>query len=360
MNRIQEIFRHHGQDYLEHYGDRIPTRHRKVISAIQKCGTLECGVHLFACDDCRDAHPLGSSCGDRHCPVCQSGKSDNWLRKQLEKALPVTYFMITFTVPEELRRPIRSNPQIGYAALFKAASDALKKWVKDSRFIGCETAGFTGILHTWTRHQLEYHPHVHFIVPGGGIDRNGSEWRASGASFYIHGKPLSILYRAKFIERLKEAGLDVPDCVLEPDWGVDVRNVGNGKRALKYLAQYVFRVAIASSRIVRVADGHVTFHYQHSGEKKWRHCTLEVFEFMRRYLQHVLPHGFTKVRHYGFLSPNSRITLQTIRELICLLYEILVPLLPKNNSRKKEPWICKQCGGQIRWHKFTPSRLETG
>ncbi len=359
-NSIQEIFRDHGDGYLQRYGDRMPASHRKVILAIRNCGTTHFGIHSFVCDDCHDVHRAGSSCGNRHCPVCQADKSDNWLRKQLAKALPTNYFMITFTVPQELRRVIRSNQQVCYAALFKAASGAMKKLAKDKRFVGCDIAGFTGILHTWTR-QLEYHPHVHFIVPGGGLNADGTEWKSSAAGFYIHGKPLSIIYRAKFIEALKEAGLNVPPCVWEPDWVVDTRNVGNGKRALRYLAQYIFRIAIAPSRIVRVADGHVTFRYQRSGEKKWRLCTLDLFEFMRRYLQHTLPHGFTKVRHYGFLSPNAKVPLQTIRELICRLYEILIPLLPKiPTPPKKKPWTCPHCGGHIHWYKYTPSPRSTG
>jgi hypothetical protein len=354
MNSLQEIFRKYGTAYLQRFGETIPTNHRKVISAIRNCGTGFFGTHTFVCSDCGQTHRTGSSCGNRHCPVCQTGKSDEWLKKQEEKTLPVNYFMITFTIPEALRRIFRACPEICYAALFTAASEALKKLAKDSRFIGCDIAGFTGILHTWTR-QLEYHPHVHFIVPGGGIDRQGTEWKSSGAAFFIHGRPLSEIYRAKLIELLKEAGLDVPDCVWKPDWVVDSRHVGNGKKALKYLAQYVFRVAIAPSRIVRVADGNVTFRYQRSGEKKWRTCTLEVFEFMRRYLQHVLPHGFTKVRHYGFMSPNSKVGLQKIRELICRLYEILLPLLPEKKPRQKKPWVCETCGGLIRWVLFTPS-----
>ncbi|MCK5845133.1 MAG: transposase, partial [Victivallales bacterium] len=356
-NAIQEIFRTYGPAYIQQYGKQMPTNHHKVISAIRHCGTTHFGVHAFVCDDCRDVHRTGSCCGNRHGPVCQSGKSDDWLRKQIAKALPVNYFMITFTVPKELRRLIRSNQEVSYAALFKAASEAIKKLAKDPRFVGCDITGFTGILHTWTR-QLEYHPHIHFIVPGGGIDRDGTEWKSSRADLFVHAKPLSKIYRAKFIESLKEAGLEVPASVWKKDWVVDARNVGNGKRALKYLAQYVFRVAISPRRIVRVADGRVTFRYQRSGEKKWKTCTLDVFEFMRRFLQHTLPHGFTKIRHYGYLSPSSRTPLQKIRELICRLYELIVnpPTELSHPPLKKKPWVCEHCGGTIHWHKFTPPK----
>jgi len=353
MNSIQEIFRRHGNAYLRHYGDAVPHRHRKVIRAIQNCGTGAFGTHLFTCSGCGQAHSVDGSCGNRHCPVCQTGKSDEWLKKQLRRALPVNYFMITFTVPQELRRLIRANQKVCYAALFKAASYALKKLAKDKRFVGCTTAGFTGILHTWTR-QLEYHPHVHFIVPGGGLNKDGTEWLASGAAFYVHARPLGKIFRAKFTEEIKAEGLSVPQCVWDPDWVIDARHVGNGNAALKYLAQYVFRVAIAPSRIIRVTEGKVLFRYQRSGEKKWRTCRLEVVEFIRRYLQHVLPHGFTKVRHYGFLAPNCRVPLERIRELICALYEFIKPLLPGPRPKHRKPWKCKGCGGTIRWREFIP------
>ena len=353
MNSIQEIFRTHGSTYLARHGDRMPANHKKAIHAIRNCGTGLFGQHAFACGACGETHYADGSCGNRHCPTCQAGKSDEWLRKQEAKALPVNYFMATFTVPSELRRLIRANQKIAYAALFKAASGALKKLAKDKRFAGCDTAGFTGILHTWTR-QLEYHPHVHFIVPGGGIDKEGKEWKSSRADFFVHARPLSIIYRAIFMEEMSKAGLAVPPCVWEPDWVVDCRHVGNGKAALEYLSQYVFRVAIAPGRIIRVADGEVWFKYQRSGEKKWRTCKLKVFEFIRRYLQHVLPHGFTKIRHYGFMASNAKVPLSRIRELICALYEIIAPLLPAKKPRHKKPWICRSCGGLIRWIEFIP------
>jgi hypothetical protein len=353
MNSIQQIFRTHGAAYLERYGDHMPANHRKVIHAICNCGTGAFGQHMFTCGDCGELHSADGSCGNRHCPTCQAGKSDEWLKKQEEKVLPVNYFMVTFTVPKELRDLIRSNQKVCYAALFKAASGAMKKLAKDPRFVGCDTAGFTGILHTWTR-QLAYHPHVHFIVPGGGIDKAGTEWKSSGVEFYVHAAPLSKIYRAKFIELLKKEGLVVPPCVWDPDWVIDCRHVGNGKKALKYLAQYVFRVAIAPSRILKVTDTEVLFKYKRSGEKKWRKCKLKIFEFMRRYLQHVLPHGFTKVRHYGFMAANAKVPLQKIRELICALYELVVERLLARKPKRRKPWICKSCGGIIRWREFIP------
>ena len=352
-NSIQQLFHTHALDYLECFGSRMPANHKKAIQAICNCGSALCGKHSFLCDGCGKLHIVNGSCGNRHCPTCQTGKSDEWLQKQEAKALPVNYFMITFTVPSELREIIRANQKAAYSALFKAASGAIKKLAKDPRFIGCDTAGFTGILHTWSR-QLEYHPHVHFIVPGGGIDKAGTEWKASRADFFVHARPLSKIYRAKFIELLKKEGLEVPASVWDVDWVVDSRCVGNGKKALKYLAQYVFRVAIAPSRILKITETHVIFKYKPSGSKSWKKMSLKIFEFMRRYLQHVLPHGFTKVRHYGFMAPNAKVPLSKIRELICRLYELIKPLLPQKKTQHKKPWICKLCGGIIRWEDFTP------
>jgi len=353
MNSIQQLFRTHGPAYLDRFGERMPANHRKVIHAIQNCGTGLYGQHLFSCGDCGELHSADGSCGNRHCPTCQTGKSDEWLRKMEEKVLPVNYFMVTFTVPSELRDLIRSNQKVAYPALFKAAADAMKKLAKDDRFVGCHTAGFTGILHTWSR-TLEYHPHVHFIVPGGGLSKDGTEWKPSGTEFFVHAAPLSVIYRAKFIGLLKKEGLEVPPCVWDPDWVVDCRAVGNGKKALKYLAQYVFRVAIAPSRILKVADGKVLFKYKPSSSKSWKKMSLEIFEFMRRYLQHILPHGFMKVRHYGFMASNAKVPLTRIRELICALYEILVGLLPKKKKPHRKSWKCKTCGGLIRWREFVP------
>ena len=357
INAIQRIFREHGPAYLEKYGKRMPNTHRRAIYAIQNCGTGRYGNHLFKCNKCGKMHSIDGSCGNRHCPTCQGGKSDEWLEKQMKKSLPVTYFMITFTVPEQLRQLIRSNQEVAYKALFKAASQSLKKLAKDPRFVGCDISGFTGVLHTWTR-QLAYHPHIHFIVPGGGIDDQGKEWKPSGKKFYIHARPLSAMFRGKLMAELEKAGLEPDPVVWNFDWVVGVENVGDGENALKYLAQYIFRIAIAPSRIIKVTNTDVTFKYQDSDTKEWKTCVLEIFEFIRRYLQHVLPSGFTKVRHYGFLSPNSKISLKRIAELITQWIQDLGERLPRKRKpkvpRPKKPWRCKECGGTITWFEFLP------
>jgi len=358
-NSIQEIFRAHGRAYLAEFGDRMPAIHQKAIYAIQNCGTGRYGNHVFECGKCGKMHSVDGSCGNRNCPVCQGGKSDAWLRKQLEKALPTDYFMFTFTVPEQLRRLIRSNQKVCYTALFNAASTALKKLAKDPKYVGCDLAGFTAVLHTWTR-QLEYHPHVHFIVPGGGLDAAGKEWKGANPTCYVHARPLSKLFRGLFMDALEKAGLNPPQSVWKTDWVVDAENVGNGRNALTYLSRYIFRVGLTAGRVKEVTATHVTFEYEDSDTKEVKPITLTLFEFMRRYLQHVLPHGFTKVRHYGFLSPNSKATLERIRELIARIAGWVAERLPERKPRPHRVPLCEACGGVLRWLEFVPCRRGPG
>jgi hypothetical protein len=168
MNRIQQIFRDHGEDYLQACGGRIPPSHRKAIRAICDCRSGACGHHVFQCAECGKTHVANSSCGNRHCPVCQHDKNADWVYRQQLKRLPCTYFMVTFTLPEELRAIARRHSDQVYAALFDCAAESLRTLEADTRFAGCKVAGFFGVLHTWGR-QLQVHPHVHFIVPGGGL-----------------------------------------------------------------------------------------------------------------------------------------------------------------------------------------------
>ncbi len=350
MSKMQNLFIKHAPEYLRLYGDKMPATHRKVINAIVNCRSGRFGVHLYRCSDCSEVHVANSSCGNRHCPTCQSDKSERWLEKQKTKLLPCNYFLVTFTVPEELRRLVRSNQAVCYSAIFNAASTAMKRLAQDKRFIGCNTPGFTGVLHTWSR-DLNYHPHVHFIVPGGGLDKTKSKWLSSKPNFFVHVKPLSRMYKRLFKEELHSHGLDslVPEQVWRKEWVVNSRAVGAGEATLKYLANYVFRVAISNNRIISFDENSVKFRYRKTKSKRWRTMVLKPMEFLRRFLQHVLPHGLMKVRHYGFLSSSSRVTIQSIREMICCLYSIVKEYLPKV---KRKPMLCSKCGAQMKWLQY--------
>ncbi|HDH34408.1 MAG TPA: transposase [Nitrospirae bacterium] len=182
MSAIQNIFKLYAPEYLNLYGNAMPENHRKTISAIQQCRHGSFGANVFRCDSCGNIHITECSCGNRHCPTCQNDKAAQWLINQSKNLLPCSYFLITFTIPDELRPIFRSNQQAAYSAMFSAASDTLKTLAKDKRFIGAEKTGFTAVLHTWGR-QLQYHPHIHFIVPGGGVSKNSAAWLPSGRDF---------------------------------------------------------------------------------------------------------------------------------------------------------------------------------
>jgi hypothetical protein len=320
MPTVADVLRRYGGEYLKQFGEQMPAEHRKVLRAIMACRTGELGAVHYQCVSCGRDHVMGRSCGNRHCPSCQKDKAQAWLEKQTGRLLPCPYFLITFTVPAKLRALVRSHARATYTALFEASSEALKTLAADPRHIGTNRPGFFGVLHTWGR-DLNYHPHVHYVVPGGGLADDGESWLPSGAQFYLPVRPLSILYRAKFKDAMRRAGLldrIDPDVWKEP-WIVHSKAVGDGRASLKYLAPYVFRVAISDSRIVYCEEGQVTFTYRKSGTSHWRKMTLDATEFIRRFLQHVLPRGFQKVRHYGFLSPNSREPFESVQWLVAHL-----------------------------------------
>ena len=349
MSRIGEIFRAHGQEYLERFGDTMPGEHRKVIEAIVKCRTESCGMVVYECDGCGRSHMVFRSCGNRHCPACQNHKTREWLDKQMKRQLPGHHFMVTFTVPEQLRRFIRSNQRICYHGLFKASSQTLKKLAADERHIGGDLPGFFGVLHTWGR-QLQYHPHIHFIAPGGAISREDGKWHSSRIDFYLPVKAMSKIFRAKFRDEMKRAGVftEIPSAVWKLGWNVNCQAVGNSERSVKYLAPYVFKVAISDSRIAKVDGRRVFVRYKKTGSERWRTMDLDVMEFLRRFLQHVLPTGVMKIRYYGFLSPSSSIPFKETRHLAESYYGLeVVEVEPER--KPLPPIFCPNCGGGLKY-----------
>ena len=351
MPSVAEVLRRYGPAYLERYGAAMPPEHKKVLRAISACRTGELGTAWYVCQSCGQAHAIACACGNRHCPSCQWGKTAGWLEQETARLLPCPYFLVTFTVPAGLRAVIRRHQRIAYAALFEASGAALKALASNPRFVGSSHCGFVGVLHTWGR-TLEYHPHVHYIVPGGGLNEDGTRWLPARANFFVPQRALAILFRAKFRDALDRAGLldQVDPAVWRTPWVVDSQAVGDGRTSLKYLAPYVFRVAISDQRIVSCDDGRVTFSYRRVGSKRMRRMTVDAQEFIRRFLQHVLPAGFQKVRHYGFLSPTSRFAIETVRRLVVFCYGLISLVLAKDPPvAASEPELrCDVCGGPLR------------
>jgi hypothetical protein len=349
MGAISEIFRAFAPEYLERFPG-MPSQHRKVIEAILACRSPQLGAAVYSCPDCGATHFVHRSCGNRHCPQCQNHKTRHWLATQLDRRLPGPHFLVTFTVPEELRSFLRSHQRAGYAALFQASSGALKKLARDPRFVGSHLLGFTGALHTWGR-LLQYHPHLHYIVPGGGLSADRTQWLPSREDFFLPVRALSVIYRARFKDRMRRLGLlgAIDPQVWNAGWNVDCEPAGDGENAFKYLARYVFRVAISDSRIVSFspAERSVTFRYRPKEGDTEATTTVDGMEFLRRFLQHALPSGFMKMRHYGFLSPNCSVPLEEIRALVCQATGNSAPKEEPPHPPKRPPVYCPDCGGAL-------------
>ena len=316
MTTLRAIFTAFAPAYLARYPN-LPLAHRQVISAIQHCQSGHYGHSLSQCASCGEHHRVHHSCGNRHCPQCQQHTTQQWRAHHLEKPLPGPHFLLTFTVPETLRPFIRSHQRLAYHAMFHASSLALKRLATDERFIGTDLPGFTGVLHTWGR-QLQYHPHIHYIVPGGGLSADRTTWLPSRANFFVPVKALSPIYRAIFKEDMHQAGLldHIDPQVWTIPWNVHSQARHHGHSAFTYLAPYVFKVAISNHRLVSLTGRTVTFTYRKVGSARLRTAHFDVMEFLRRFLQHVLPDGFMKVWHFGFLHASCALPLATIRLMI--------------------------------------------
>jgi hypothetical protein len=312
---LADIVREAGPAYLAAHGSRMLPSHRKAMRDIVACRTPALGGHLRACDHCGVQQYSYHSCRNRHCPKCHTDQTQAWLTRQSSRLPRCPYYLVTFTLPEELRRLARSNQKIVYGLMMRAAAEALLKLTADPRYLGARP-GLLAVLHTWTR-ALLYHPHVHILVTAGGW-REGvsSGWVAPGrADFLVPGRALSVLFRAILRDALRKAHLydQVPAGVWTKNWVVHLKHAGTGQAVLDYLARYVYRIAIVNSRLDRFEHGRVTFRYRDNRSGTIKRCSLDASTFIARFLQHVLPARFTKVRSYGLFSPSQKTLLDRAR-----------------------------------------------
>ncbi|MEZ4737257.1 MAG: IS91 family transposase [Caldilineaceae bacterium] len=353
MVTLAEILRRYGPAYRAAYQDELLPSHLRVMWCIENCRTEALGGHVYQCDTCGEIVYSYHSCRNRHCNQCQLDKAEQWLAQQQAMLLPVPYFLVTFTLPQEVRAVAYANQQVVYNLLFRAAAEALQELAADPRFVGGQV-GAIGVLHTWKR-DLGYHPHVHFLVPGGGLDFVKDRWRPMHNHFFVRVEPLSKLFRAKMRAGLKKAGLyhQIPATAWQQAWVVHSQSVGYGEKAAAYLADYVFRVGIANQRIVNLENDAVTFWYKERKTNRRVYVTLPVFTFIQRFLQHVLPQGFVKVRYYGFLAPGNRQRLALARELLAADYKARQQLMGKTQNSDPDGDIprclaCPHCGKPLR------------
>ena len=353
MSAIQKIFRIYSKQYLALYGERMPKIHKKAIKDICDCRSGSFGTLIYACNDCNTIQPIPCCCGNRHCPTCQQHKSEQWLHKQMENLLPTHYFLLTITLPQGLRDVSRSHQKIVYKAMFSCGHEALKKLAKDKRYVGSKQIGYLAVLHTWGS-MLQYHPHIHLVIPGGAVSKKGDQWLSSRQDLFVHTKPLAIVFKAKFRDAMKKAKLfnKIDPGIWKQEWVVDSRYAGKGQNSLKYLARYVFRVAISNNRIKSIENNAINFLYKDRQRKTWKTMTLEPMEFIRRFLQHVLPKGFMKIRHYGFLNPNSALSIEKLRELISLIHNVIADISLSIPELVKHKIKCACCGNPLRYIAF--------
>lgn len=338
---VGDIFREYGPAYRKQNKLRLAAL--KVMTAIEQCRTAALGGHVDVCDACGFTKNAYNSCRNRHCPKCQGLAREKWLVARKKELLPVTYFHVVFTIPSQLNRLALVNQQIVYNLLFRAASETLLDLGHDPRHIGGEIGVIT-ILHTWGQNLMD-HPHIHCIVPGGALSKDGRKWlfpkkSKTDQTFFIHVNILSDLFKKKFLYYLKQAyekgelkfvgqisSLEQPsafkafmNALYSLKWVTYCkRPFGGPKQVMEYLGRYTHRVAISNYRILKLEDGKVTFkwrEYRDNNQEKL--MTLDAFEFIRRFLLHVLPTGFTKIRYYGFLSSRNKAEkLKCCRELLC-------------------------------------------
>jgi Putative transposase/Transposase zinc-binding domain len=316
---FHELLTQFGPQYLDRFGSAMPARQREVLQRILRCRTPALGGELFGCPDCKEFHYRYHSCNDRHCPLCGATDADHWLEQQRQRLLlPVPYFLVTFTVPDPLRSWIRSHPQIGYEILFDASAQALQDLAANPKRLGAQL-GMLGILHTWSR-TLIFHPHVHYLVPGGGLSLDQRQWVASSPKFLFDEKPLALHFRTLFRQylqkRVPEALDQLPAKIWRQKWGVDCAAAGSGENALAYLARYVFKTATGNRPLQVLASGQVLWPYRDSNTGQHKSIPLEPTELIRRFLQHVLPRSFCRVRLFGWLHPAGKIRGNRVRALL--------------------------------------------
>jgi hypothetical protein len=311
---VADIFRQHAATFQAHHS--LLLHQLRAMRDIELCRTAFFGGHLAQCDHCAEVRYTYHSCRNRHCPKCHGEQSAAWLEKQETRLLPCPHYLLTFTLPADLRPLARQHPKIVYGLLLRCAAAATQKLAADPQYLGA-TPAILAVLHTWTR-ALLYHPHVHLLVSAGGWTKDRRWVPPKHPNFFVPVRALSILFRAKMRQALAHAYLlePTPEKTWTQPWVVHCQHAGAGEKVLGYLARYVFRVAIANSRLESFTDGHVTFRYRDNRTQQLQRVTLNAEDFIGRFMQHILPRGFPKVRYYGLASASRQKDREQARALL--------------------------------------------
>ncbi|MEM8864191.1 MAG: IS91 family transposase [Planctomycetota bacterium] len=380
---VAEVFRGGGSRFLNQYGKSLSFDQNRALRAITLCRTRALGGHVDRCDGCGHARPSYNSCRNRHCPKCQASARAAWMDARAAELLPVPYFHLVFTLPSQLGPIALQNPKAVYGILFRAAWETVRELAKDPKHLGAKV-GMLSVLHTWGSN-LMHHPHLHCIVPSGGVSLDGRRWVAVKRSrkrkaFFLPVRVMSHVFRGKFLQQLKAAysrgelgfhgelkSLSNPkrfgallNASVETDWVVYCkRPFGGPRQVLKYLARYTHRVAIANSRLVSYENGMVRFRwkdYRHGSQTKT--LSLSDTEFIRRFLLHVLPAGLVRIRHHGLLANrNRKENLRRCRELLGVKESPPIPDAVATDDKEPPETLCPKCqSGQMRPSELQPIR----
>lgn len=367
---VADIFRDHGEAWRRANAGHVSLGQLKVMSAIERCRSAVLGGHVLRCESCSGIQIAYNSCRNRHCPKCQGTAARQWLADRQAELLPVEYYHVVFTLPAPVADVAYQNKAVVYDLLFKAAAETLVTIAADPKHLGARI-GLTGVLHTWGS-ALTHHPHIHCIVPGGGLSLDGQRWVPCKRGFFLPVRVLSRLFRRRFLEMLRAAHR--ADCLqffgqhqaladpgafadwLQPlqqiEWVVYAKRPFAGPEAvLAYLSRYTHRVAIANSRLIACDERGVTFRwkdYRAKGCERYKTMTLSTDEFIRRFLIHVLPSGFHRIRHYGLFANHVRAgNLARIRECLGAEEPAAEPPPAPAEDSPGTPYVCTACGGPM-------------
>jgi hypothetical protein len=340
MIRLATIIDQFETDFLAQYGDSLLPSQRRALAAMKTCRTYASRHLQVVCDACQHTDWIPHSCGHRACPHCQHHEAEQWLHRQRQRQLPVRYFLVTFTLPRELRKLAWANQRTVYDAMLGCSWKTLAEFARNDRQLRGET-GAIAVLHTHSR-RLDFHPHVHLVIPAGAVDAKQPLWRtkrSKGKRPYLFShKALATVFRAKLLQALTDAGLTLPEHYPET-WVADCKAAGSGEKALVYLSRYLYRGVLLEKHIVACNGGNVTFRYRDSKTDEYRYRTVTGARLLALLLRHVLPKGFRRARNYGFLHPNRK-------RLIALL-QVLLPSRPAESqpdAKPRPPIACPCCG----------------